>query len=128
MGASNVKARLDRAFGNDDFLARFNYTKVRHIATTESDHCFLLIEFREQATEGRARGGRQFRYENVWQTHADYDQLVLDAWQKGAGQEGLQGVMHALDNMQASLSSWGAKEFGGLARKGRKLREKLDRL
>jgi hypothetical protein len=128
MGASNVKARFDMAFGNANFLARFNHTKVRHIATTESDHFFLLVEFREQATEGRARGGRQFRYENVWQTHADYDQLVLDNWHKGAGREGFQGVMQALDNMQTSLSSWGAKEFGGLARKGRKLREKLDRL
>jgi exonuclease III len=46
-GNSNVKARLDRAFGNAAFLARFEHTQVRHIVSAESDHCFVLAEFRE---------------------------------------------------------------------------------
>ncbi|KAM0866346.1 hypothetical protein ACQ4PT_042693 [Festuca glaucescens] len=127
-GESNVKARLDRAFGNAEFLNKFEYTSVRHIVTTESDHCFLSVNLREHMVEDRGRGARQFRYENVWQTHVDYDQLVLSSWQKGAGTDGLGGVIQALNTMQTNLSSWGAKEFGDLARKGRKLRQKLERM
>jgi hypothetical protein len=128
LGDANVKARLDRAFGNAAFTNKFEHIKVRHIVSTESDHCFISVEFREHMVEGRGRGTKPFRYENVWQTHADYDQLVLDNWQKGSGANGLAGVTQALNDMQSSLSQWGAKEFGCLARKIRKLRQKLQRL
>jgi hypothetical protein len=76
--------------------------------------------------EGRGRGMKPFRYENVWQTHANYDQLVLANWQKGWDANGLAGVAQALNALQSSLSQWGAKEFGCLARKIQKLRQKLD--
>jgi hypothetical protein len=52
----------------------------------------------------------------VWQTHIDYDKLVLDNWQIGAGQQGLHGVFDALHSLQGKLSTWGAEEFGSLAR------------
>jgi endonuclease/exonuclease/phosphatase family metal-dependent hydrolase len=34
-GDSNVKARLDRAFANAEFLSHFEHTRVRHIVSTE---------------------------------------------------------------------------------------------
>jgi hypothetical protein len=128
LGNANVKARLDRAFGNAAFTNKFEHIKVWHIVSTESDHYFISVEFREHMVEGRGRGTKPFRYENVWQTHADYDQLVLANWQKGSGANGLVGVAQALNALQSSLRQWGAKEFGCLARKIRKLRQKLDRL
>jgi hypothetical protein len=124
-GDANVKARLDRAFGNEAFLSKFENTKVRHVVTTESDHCVLLVELRSGMADRNGRSGKQFRYENVWQTHPDYDRLVLDSWRRGAGADGLGGVVQALSTMQNKLSTWGAKEFGCLARKARKLRQKL---
>jgi hypothetical protein len=80
MGVANVKARLDRAFGDENFVNRFAHTQVRHIVSTESDHCFVNVVFREHVVEERGRGTKQFRYEDVWQTHVDYDKLVLDKW------------------------------------------------
>ena len=84
-GAANVKARLDRAFGNDAFVHKFVNMKVRHIVTTESDHNFVLLDFCENLVDGRAPANKQFRYEDAWQTHADYDRLVLEKWQSGSG-------------------------------------------
>jgi hypothetical protein len=127
-GDANVKARLDRAFGNEAFLSKFENTKVRHVLTTESDHCVLLVELWSGMADRNGRSGKQFRYENVWQTHPDYDRLVLDSWRRGAGADGLGGVVQALSTMQNKLSTWGAKEFGCLARKARKLRQKLNNL
>jgi hypothetical protein len=43
-GESNVKARLDRAFGNEGLMTKFEHIKVRHIVTTESDRCFVKVE------------------------------------------------------------------------------------
>jgi hypothetical protein len=127
-GDANVKARLDRAFANSSFLARFEHTRVRHVVSLESDHCFVVVELRERLSEQRFRGVKQFRYENVWQTRIDYEKLVLDNWQIGAGQQGLHGVFDALHSLQGKLSTLGAEEFGSLARTVRKLRQKLDRL
>jgi hypothetical protein len=64
----------------------------------------------------------------VWQTDVDYEKLVMNNWLKGPGQNGLQGVVDALQSLQIKLSDFGAKEFGLLARTIRNLRQKLDRL
>jgi hypothetical protein len=127
-GQVNVKARLDRALANADFLQRFEHVRVRHISTVESDHCLVLAELREKLVLGCRRGPKQFRYENVWQTHIDYDKLVLDSWQKNQHAHGLQGIVDSLNSLQTELEPWGAKEFGCLAKKVRKLQQKLDKL
>ena len=127
-GELNVKARLDRGVGNLHLTQLFPHTLVRHISTMESDHCFTLVDLRQSVVEPREGRTRQFRCEDIWQTHSEYDSLVLREWHKGAGLNGLQGIMNALNSMQSTLATWGAKEFGCLTRRVRKLRDKLDRL
>ncbi|KAE8792398.1 Alanyl-tRNA synthetase [Hordeum vulgare] len=126
-GEANVKARLDRGFGNIAMLNLFTSITVKHIGAVESDHCFVMAKIRETADQGAGRA-RIFRYEDVWQTHSDYDQLVLDKWRCGQGGQRLQNVSHSLSALQQDLSSWGAKEFSCLSRKIRKLRDRLNRL
>lgn len=53
---------------------------------------------------------------------------MTENWERGAGLRGLNGVVDALKTLQSKLSSWGAEEFGCLARTVRKLRQKLTRL
>lgn len=43
-GRANVKARLDRAFGNPTLMGMFEHIKVRHIVATESDHSFVFVD------------------------------------------------------------------------------------
>jgi endonuclease/exonuclease/phosphatase family metal-dependent hydrolase len=86
-GQANVKARLDRALANEEFRQRYEHTSVRHISTTESDHCLVLAEFRESLNGVRLRP-KQFRYENVWQSHVDYDKIVTDSWLKNQASKG----------------------------------------
>ena len=74
------------------------------------------------------RAKRQFRYENVWQTHPDYDRLVCDTWRGIQHTPGLQGIASALGSLQSILEPWGSKEFGCLARTVRKLQKRLDRI
>ena len=120
-GNANVKARLDRGFRNPHYVHMFPDTHVQHIATAESDHCFVMVDLRQNLADAGAKAAKQFRYEDVWQTHAEYDQFVLQEWQKGAGQQGLAGVVSALGAIQQVLSTWGPKEFGNLTQKVKKL-------
>ncbi|XP_073362164.1 uncharacterized protein [Aegilops tauschii subsp. strangulata] len=84
-GAANVKARLDRALANAAFPNLFQFTMVKHISSAESDHHFVLAELRTHAANKWSRAARSFRYENVWQSHAQYDELVRSIWMSGAG-------------------------------------------
>ena len=97
----------------------FEYTTVKHISSVASDHCFVLAELCRDHPNRWPASQRPFRYENVWQTHSDYDKLVLDSCKVGAGQEGLKGVVEAPNSVQSQLGSWGSvslvtwqKKFG----------------
>ena len=126
-GHANVKARLDRAFANEGFRQKFEYVKVRYICSVESDHCFVMEEIKLHSP-GRSRTKKQFRYENVWQTHVDYDHLVQETWRGIQRGPGLQGISVALGALQQTLELWGSREFGSLSRTVRQLQKRLDRI
>lgn len=100
---------------------------MSHISAVESDHCFVKLEFRTQLHDGSG-GTCQFRYENVWQSHRDYDRMVADWWQRQQRNPDLLGVYNSLNVLRQELEPWGKKEFGCLARTVRQLKKKLEKL
>jgi hypothetical protein len=125
VGNANVKACLDRALANEEFLHRYEHTSVCHISTTESDHCLVLAEFKE-SLDGVWQRLKQFKYENVW--HVDYYKIVTESWLQNQANTGLQGEVDSLQSLQKDLEPWGAKEFGCLAKNVRKMQQKLNKL
>ncbi|XP_073360499.1 uncharacterized protein [Aegilops tauschii subsp. strangulata] len=115
-GVANVKARIDRAFANEQFRQMFGFTNVRHICAAESDHCFIKVEFRKQQGDQGGRGTKPFRYENVWRTHVEYERVVAECWRNQQRAPGLHGVIESLGALQQRLGPWGKKEFGCLSR------------
>ena len=120
-----MKARLDHAFANEEFRQQFQHIRVRHLSSVESDHCFVLAEIKETVSS-RSHAKKQFRYENVWQTHTDYDRLVVDTWQGLQRRPGLRGISEALGELQPTLEPWSSREFGCLTWMVRQLQKKLD--
>jgi hypothetical protein len=127
-GDSNVKARLDRALGNTELLADFSVARVQHVSMVESDHCAVLVRMQRKNKNRSQPGRRCFRYENVWQSHADYDTTVQRLWQENNVEGGLEGISNTLRNMQKGLDGWGAQTFGNFKQKLSQLRKQLDRL
>jgi hypothetical protein len=76
-----VKASIDRALGNDSFMQLFQLINLKHISMVQWDHSLILIEVWKYGQQW-PQGNHTFRYENVWQTHRDYDKVVKDLWQK----------------------------------------------
>lgn len=126
-GEANVNARLDRAFANEEFRQHFQHIRIRHLPSVESDHCFVVAEIKENMPN-MSRAKKQFRYENVWASHVDYDQIVAKAWQEANRGPGLQGVADSLDHLKQILEPWGAREFGCLTHRVRQLQKKLGKL
>jgi hypothetical protein len=125
-GASNVKARLDRSFGNQALIQLFPVIKVRHVSIVESDHCMLWTELSQCQVH---RPARSFKYKNVWQTHADYDRVVTELWwgEVDSG-SGMQGLACTLQGMQEGLQKWGSNTFGNFKKKLADLWRNLERV
>ena len=87
----------------------------------------MIAEIKEVLSD-RPRAKKQFRYENVWQTHTDYDRLVEETWRGIPRTPGLQGIASALGTLQTTLEPWSLKEFGCLARTVRQLQQRLNRV
>jgi hypothetical protein len=114
-GNQNVKAHLDRAFGDHRFLDAMGDTTVKVLPTVFSDHVGLLIEVKESAKPmcSWPRGRRPFRYEDMWQLHPDYADFVNQTWDpRGSG--GLSSLATSLEKLQVELSSWDRDVFGSV--------------
>ena len=54
--------------------------------------------------------------------------MVREKWQKNNKGPGLTGIVATLTALQTDLGSWGAQEFGSLAKTIRGLQQKLERI
>jgi hypothetical protein len=126
-GLANVKARIDRDFGDITLMQMFPIIKFRHIDLVESDHCLVVAELRIHQAPHMRRSARSFRYKDVWQTHADYGKVVKELWEDAQHGLGLSGLMSSLNSIQLGLDKWGATTFGNFKKKMANLRRELDR-
>ncbi|KAM0833451.1 hypothetical protein ACQ4PT_064250 [Festuca glaucescens] len=124
VGGDNVKARLDRVFGDDRFLRRFGATNVKHVQTSESDHCALLVEVAGRPRQRPNKVLKPFRYENMWHRDPSYVEQVNSAWAMCG--PGLRGVQTSLRNMQSSLQIWDKEVFGSVRNNLKKLQFQLE--
>ena len=79
-GQNNVKVRLDRGLADDKFLDLFDDTSVRHIQTSVSDHCALVLTTNRSAWLRNKGRNKPFRFENAWTRHERYEQVVEEGW------------------------------------------------
>jgi hypothetical protein len=109
-GDHNVKARLDRAFGNGNLLNVLGDSSVRHIQMVKSDHCALLVELRSSIGPDLRRTGRPkrpFRCEDMWFRHEGFKDMVKQSWDLGSGTRDLSTITASLKSMQGQLRRWG---------------------
>jgi hypothetical protein len=122
-----VKAQLDRALANEALLLLYLEYRGQHLSSVQSDHCFVLTLLQKQATLKMQNSQHVFWYENVWQTHKDYDTVISNMWNSTAKGQGQEGFASALQQMETNLSSWGNNTFGNFKNRLSVLRKALER-
>ena len=125
----NVKARLDRALGDEKFLEVLSDSVVQHIPLAESDHCVLLVEVKERTHDRcrrRQRKMKPFRYENMWKSHGEYIEFVNRTWDPGTDASDLFAASAALSSMQFALKRWDREVFGSVKQQVKDLRAELE--
>lgn len=125
-GSANVQVRLDRATCNEGFLELFPETCVEHILAEESDHQALLVRMLETAPRADKNGARQFRFEEAWTRHENYDDMLKEVWEAaGTGEQGLTAVWQCLGRATGSIQRWAREVFGSIRKKIAKLKTQL---
>jgi hypothetical protein len=122
-GAHNVKVRLDRGLADDAWLQLFGLSTVTHVQMAESDHCALYVHV-ARAGGSHGAGGKLFHYENMWQRHHRYNDVVEGAWIGRC--DNLQEVHNSLGHMQSTMARWNKEEFGSVRGELQRLRKQLE--
>ena len=99
---------------------------MEHILTEESDHQALLVHAVETAPRRGQGGERQFRYEEAWTRHDQYESMIAEAWEAaGTGERGLAAAWDRLGSMAGSMQHWAREVFGSIRRQISKLKTQL---
>ncbi|PKU78094.1 hypothetical protein MA16_Dca013160 [Dendrobium catenatum] len=73
---NNMWQRLDRLLFNNDWISKFNMTRVQHLSRTLSDHSPLLLFISNSILTGPVA----FRFQNMWIKHAGFFIVVSENW------------------------------------------------
>ncbi|XP_073361310.1 uncharacterized protein [Aegilops tauschii subsp. strangulata] len=126
-GEDNIQVMLDRATCNDGFAEMFPDISVEHIVTEESDHVALVIRAMEMAPCSTHKGPRQFKWEEAWVKHLEYEYMVTTAWQAASnGDRGIATVWAKLEKVTRDMQQWGRNVFGSIRKQISKLKSQLE--
>jgi hypothetical protein len=125
-GTTNVKVRLNRAVADTGWRDLFGEASLRHLVSSRSDHCPLLLVIKKEEWEHQKP--LIVRYEIMWERLDSLAGEIKESWCTAPNREGLGGVAAALKRVQGALRCWSKKNFGGVTTELEALRAKLEEL
>ncbi|KAL5717241.1 hypothetical protein ACHQM5_010283 [Ranunculus cassubicifolius] len=119
----NIRERLDRVLGNQEWVSKFPNSQVKHISTT-SDHIALALSLEKMVSSGT----RPFRFHQMWLCDKNCKEVVKKAWIEDiVGSPGFQ-LEKKFRNTRESLKKWNKEHFGNIFYEIKKSVEILDEL
>ncbi|KAL5571254.1 hypothetical protein UlMin_020851 [Ulmus minor] len=126
-----IYERLDRGFGNIDWVNRFPNTTVEHLEAVCSDHRPLLFSF--GLSQGIVRCGRKkrfnrFHFEEAWSNDPGCGEVISSCWEAPSVLGSAASLRDKLDWCGLKLQRWGRYNFKKLGSDIKLLRQKLSSL
>jgi hypothetical protein len=121
-----VKVRLDRAVASPEWSALFPNMRVRHLISSRSDHCPLLISADMGLDRPPANPIR--RYEVMWEREPSLNAAVEESWSKRIKTQDLGDINTSLKAVMCSLYSWKSKNIGNVPKELERKRKQLEAL
>lgn len=110
---------------NSGLVCLFPLARVRHLASTASDHCPIVLRWRDDNLPARKK--KQFKYEVMWETHNDFSKMLADSWQGKNVATTLSDLQAKLSDVAGQLGSWERRTFGDVHNELKKLKLELVR-
>ncbi|XP_057250759.1 uncharacterized protein LOC130591452 [Beta vulgaris subsp. vulgaris] len=117
----NVQCRLDRALVTTSWSNLFLDAHLWNLDREWSDHAPIkLTLWRRDSVQ--QLGGKPFRFEQIWASEAECEEVIAGAWLYGANLE------TKVEACAANLKKWSGRKFGPIFRELKKKRKKLKKL
>jgi hypothetical protein len=115
-GGSLCRVRLDRAVASAPWSTRFPMAIVSHLTGVNLDHFPIFLRWRESARQRRSTESKIFRYELMWEKHADFKPFLSNTWEERGKATSMQQLHQKLTDVSGSLENWGKTTFGNVQR------------
>ncbi|XP_019238000.1 PREDICTED: uncharacterized protein LOC109218123 [Nicotiana attenuata] len=105
-----VSNRLDRVFGNYEWMMSWGRVETNYGLPQISDHTPMLLTLSSSTWTGRV----PFRFFNIWATHEDFSQIVASIWNSYSTQGTLKLVWTSLKDLKPALKALNSRKFMGI--------------
>nr|XP_025884622.1 uncharacterized protein LOC112940607 [Solanum lycopersicum] len=106
-GENRIASRIDRAFGNDEWMDKWGHVRVYYGNPSISDHSSMVLMLQQTLQHGKG----SFKFFNVWTEHESFMKLVETIWSKEYGYNKMKQVWSKLKALQPVLKQLNRKEF-----------------
>ncbi|XP_074318651.1 uncharacterized protein LOC141655470 [Silene latifolia] len=137
VGADNRQSRIDRAMGNEKWFDMFPRAKLIHMDREWSDHAPIKVILRPRP-DREVRGGKIFRFEQIWVGEDGCEDAIRKAWDMGYGDlpdairkawdMGYGDLPDLLLNCVEKLTEWKGLSIGKIMRDIQAKRRRLKQL
>ena len=97
-----VKERIDRILGTQDWREKFAKATCLHVETEASDHCMLVLD----TQPGGRRWKRRFVFDKRWMLKEDIGKVIGEAWQEEQAGSKMFRVKCKIKNVRMNLLRW----------------------
>jgi hypothetical protein len=125
-GNKNVRVRLDRVVADYNWTNMFPNYQVRHLTSSRSDHCPILLTLDSHGTVNTLPRVR--RYECYWEREAALEEEIANAWSLHKKPSDLGDVASNLMGVMDSLHAWSSRTIGNISKQINRKRKKLENL
>lgn len=127
-GNKNVRVRLDRDVSCPAWTSLFPQASVRHLTSSRSDHCPLLLDLGNEGKKKTRTKKRSLRYEAMWERESSLGQQIEEAWTNQLPASDLSDIHKKLSATMACLGSWSSQVFGSVNKEIKLLKTRLEDL
>ncbi|KAK2649952.1 hypothetical protein Ddye_017441 [Dipteronia dyeriana] len=115
-GRDNIQERLDRFFGDCNWVETFSNTKAKHLGFNFSDHRPILLSLEVARKDCWEIGDKGFRFEPFWLKDEKCTKIVEEAWNNHGAVESATNLKGKLAWCAGKLKAWSVDKFGSFHR------------
>lgn len=112
-GADRVQSRIDRAFGNYEWMMAQGHVETRYGLPYISDHAPMMISLYASVWKGKV----PFRFFNIWAEHNSFLSMVRDHWTQTSTKGLMKNVWNKPKALQPQLKQLNISEFKGVSQR-----------
>ncbi|XP_075636519.1 uncharacterized protein LOC142608713 [Castanea sativa] len=113
---------LDQCLATSSWFLKFPGSKVYHLRCDSSDHIPLHVV---QSDLDFPKRKKLFRFEEMWLSNRECEEVVFSAWNSGGGQRLGGDVLAKVEKCGKELTWWDKNVFGNVRRELDRLRKQL---